>query len=239
MAQLQSDFVAAVSHEFRTPLTSLRQLTEILVDERVADDNRRRAYTAPWHVRPIACTGWWRACWISAASRQVDLPYRLEPLDACALVRTVVEEFEREHTGRGIRVDLDINGDAWPVAGNRAALTNALWNLLDNAVKYSPEKRAVSVTVNRENGRLLIRVRDEGIGIPVAEHRAIFEKFVRGSRAKADGFTGTGIGLSIVHQIVKAHGGAVQVESAPGHGSTFAVSLPLRAAHHLSATGHQ
>ncbi len=227
VARLQSDFVAAVSHEFRTPLTSMRQLTEVLVDERVATEDRRRAY-------------------YRALARQTDRlhrlveslldlgrleagrsPYRLEPLDACALVRNVSEEFERDTTGLGVRIDLDINGDAWRVDADRDALTNALWNLLDNAVKYSPDCRTVQVSVDRDADRLLIRVRDQGIGIPANEQRAIFDKFVRGARARADGFKGTGIGLSMVRYIARAHGGDVRVQSAPGAGSTFTLALPL------------
>jgi len=227
VARLQSDFVAAVSHEFRTPLTSMRQLTEILVDERVTAPERQSAY-------------------FRALARQTDrlhrlveslldlgrleagtTPYRLEPLDACALVRSVVEEFERETAGNGVRIELDVDGTATQVAGDRDALTNALWNLLDNAVKYSPDCRTVWVNVERNAGRLLVRVRDQGIGIPDSERRAIFDKFVRGARAKTDGFKGTGIGLSMVRHIVAAHGGEVRVESAVGAGSTFTVALPI------------
>lgn len=227
IARLQTDFVAAVSHEFRTPLTSMRQLTEILVDERVTSEDRRKAY---YH----------------ALARQTDRlrrlveglldfgrmeagrsPYRLEPVDACALVRTVVEQFEQESGGQGARIDLEIEGDAWSVAGDSEALTNALWNLLDNAVKYSPGSRFVRVRVSGDAKRLLIQVRDEGIGIPPQEQDAIFDKFVRGTQAVAAGFKGTGIGLSMVRHIVQAHGGEILVQSAPGAGSTFTLALPI------------
>ena len=98
---------------------------------------------------------------------------------------------------------------------------------MDNAVKYSPNCRTVWVSVHRRESRLLVRVRDEGIGIPSGEQRAIFDKFVRGSAAKSAGFIGTGIGLSMVRHIIRAHGGDVQVTSEPGAGSTFTMDLPL------------
>jgi signal transduction histidine kinase len=230
VARLQSDFVSAVSHEFRTPLTSLRQITEILADGRIVNEDRRRTYyqalerqTGRLHQLVESLLDFGR---MEAGTS----PYRLEPLDACALIRTVVEQFEREASGRGYHVELDVNGVAAPIvatiAGDREALTNALWNLLDNAVKYSLECRTVWVEVQREDGRLAVRVRDRGLGIPHEEQREIFRKFVRGARAKVEGIKGTGIGLAMVDHIIKAHGGEVRLQSEPGAGSTFTLVLP-------------
>jgi signal transduction histidine kinase len=226
VARLQSDFVSAVSHEFRTPLTSLRQITEILADGRVANDNRRQTYykalerqTGRLHQLVESLLDFGR---MEAGTS----PYRLEPLDACALIRTVVEQFEREASGRGYRVELEMSGVSVTIAGDREALTNALWNLLDNAVKYSLECRTVWVDVLREDQRLAVRVRDQGLGIPREEQREIFRKFVRGARAKLEGIKGTGIGLAMVDHIVKAHGGEVRLQSEPGAGSTFTLVLP-------------
>ena len=226
VARLQSDFVSAVSHEFRTPLTSIRQLTEILGDGRVTSEDRRRTYyealarqTERLHQLVEGLLDFGR---MEAGTS----PYRLEPLDACALVRNVVEQFEREAEGHGYHVALDVNGTTATVAGDRGALTNALWNLLDNAVKYSPECRTVWVDTERNNTPLMIRVRDHGIGIPQEEQKEIFRKFVRGASAKAQNIKGTGIGLAMVDHIVKAHGGEIRVQSEPGAGSTFTLLLP-------------
>jgi signal transduction histidine kinase len=226
VARLQSDFVGAVSHEFRTPLTSLRQLTEVLRDGRVASDDRRQTYydamvrqTERLHQLVESLLDFGRM----EAGRS---PYRLEPLDACAWVSSVVDQFSRENAGRGYQVDLDIKGTAATIAADAPALTNALWNLLENAVKYSPECRTVWVSAEREQHRLVVRVRDRGLGIPPEEQKEIFRKFVRGSGAKVLGIQGTGIGLAMVDHIVKAHGGEVLVESEPGAGSTFTMLLP-------------
>jgi signal transduction histidine kinase len=226
VARLQSDFVAAVSHEFRTPLTSLRQLSEILIDQRMPDEDRRQAYFRAIARQTDRLNRLVESLLDLGRLEAGTSPYRLEPLDACALVRSVVDEFDRD-AGEHVRIDLDIDVDAMEIRGDREALTNALWNLLDNAVKYSPACTTVWVTVSRDVGRLIVRVRDRGIGIPLAEQRAIFDKFVRGARATSEGFKGTGIGLSMVRHIVSAHGGAVEVESAPGQGSTFTMALPL------------
>ena len=226
VARLQSDFVSAVSHEFRTPLTSLRQLTEILADGRVAAEDRRHTYyeammrqTERLHQLVEGLLDFGRM----EAGRA---PYHLEPLDACALVRTVVERFDREAQGRGYHVELEVNGTAARVDGDPEALTNALWNLLDNAVKYSLDCRTVWVAVERTDRRLAIRVRDQGLGIPRAEQKEIFRRFVRGAAAKASNIRGTGIGLAMVDHIVKAHGGEVRLKSEPGSGSTFTLWLP-------------
>ena len=226
-ARLQSDFVAAVSHEFRTPLTSLRQVTEILLDERLVTEARRRTYyealarqTERLHRLVESLLDLGRL----EAGRS---PYRHESLDGCALVRAVVQEFQQEVAARGYDVELACPPDAVAVRGDRDALTNALWNLLDNAVKYSPEHRTIWVDVERGDAQLIIKVRDRGLGIPRAEQEGIFDKFVRGASATAEGIRGTGIGLAMVRHIVTAHGGSVSVESAPGAGSTFTVRLPV------------
>ena len=120
-----------------------------------------------------------------------------------------------------------VDGAHATIAGDREALTNALWNLLDNAIKYSLECRTVWVDLERQDHRLAIRVRDQGLGIPASEQKEVFRKFVRGAAAKAENIKGTGIGLAMVHHIVTAHGGELCLSSEPGAGSTFTVLLPV------------
>jgi signal transduction histidine kinase len=226
VAQLQSDFVSAVSHEFRTPLTSLRQLTEILNDDRLISDDRRRTYyqalarqTERLHRLVESLLDFGR---LEAGTS----PYRPELMDASAFVRSVVDEFEAA-ASHGFHVELELASAAAIIAGDREALANALWNLLDNAVKYSLECRTIWVDVEREDRRLAIRVRDRGLGIPASEQKEIFRRFVRGAAAKAASIKGTGIGLAMVQHIVKAHGGEIRLLSEPGRGSTFTMLLPI------------
>jgi signal transduction histidine kinase len=153
----------------------------------------------------------------------------MEPLDLSSWVRSVIEQFNLEAAGRGYAVELDASDEAVPAHGDPQALTNALWNLLDNAVKYSPDCRTVWVTFHLDGAAAEVRVRDRGIGVPAAERRDIFQKFVRGADAKRQNIAGTGIGLAMVQHIMKAHGGSVRVESEPGHGSTFTLVIPCRA----------
>jgi signal transduction histidine kinase len=150
-------------------------------------------------------------------------PYRLELLDAAELAGQVACEFGRES---GAQVILNLS-DRLPVMADASALSLALWNLLDNAVKYSPGRPPVSLGARRDAGRARISVVDSGVGIAPAEQRRIFEKFARGAEARRMGVTGAGIGLAMVKHIVDAHRGRIDVESRVDQGSTFTIVLPL------------
>lgn len=227
VARLQTDFVAAVSHEFRTPLTSLRQLTELLLDRPDTPPERRRSYYEALGRQTERLHRLVESLLDFGRMEAGTSPYRLQPVDVAGLVRSVCDQFQSEVSARGHLVALEPPTAAAIVAADREALTNAIWNLLDNAVKYSPESKTVWVTVEREGPIVRIGVRDAGLGIPRGEQREIFHKFFRGAAARAGNITGTGIGLAMVRHIVAAHRGRVTVRSEPGVGSTFAIELPV------------
>jgi len=227
VARLQADFVSAVSHEFRTPLASLRQLSELLAEDRVPNDERRREYYQALRreserlhrlVENILDFGR-----MEAGARE----YRLETLDARALVRDVAEEFSQEAKARGYDVEIQVEESLPPLRADSEALGRAIWNLLDNAVKYSPDCKTVWVEASRVSDRVAIRVRDHGLGIAPGERARVFDKFYRTASAKAAGAKGTGLGLAMVGHIVAAHGGKLHVESEPDAGSTFTILLPF------------
>lgn len=227
VARLQSDFVSSVSHEFRTPLTSLSQLTEILLERRITTEERRETYYQAMARQTERLRRLVESLLDFGRMEAGASPYHMELVDACALIRSVVEQFEQEAARNGYHVELELNGFAATIAADRDALTNVLWNLLDNAVKYSPQCRTVWVNVERGPKYLSIHVRDRGLGIPPAEQREVFRKFVRGAAAKQERIPGTGIGLAMVRHILSAHDGDIQLESQPGEGSTFTVLLPV------------
>jgi len=223
-ARAQSDFVSALSHEFRTPLTSLRQFAEMLARGRAPSEERRQRYydvlereSQRLHRLVESLLNFGR---MEAGAQQ----YRFEPVDPAALVTGVVAEFQQAVAARNYRIELAANGAAPLLRADPEALERALWNLLDNAVKYSPECRTVWVELAAEGSQVAIRVRDRGVGIAAGEQKRVFQKFVRGEGAS--GVTGTGIGLAMVRHIVRAHRGRIRVESQPGVGSTFTVLLP-------------
>jgi two-component system sensor histidine kinase SenX3 len=127
----------------------------------------------------------------------------------------------------GYRVETTLQSEGARVSADREALGRAIWNLLDNAVKYSPSHKTVWLATAARDGSVEISVRDRGVGVPAEDQRRIFDKFARGANAVASGAKGTGLGLAMVRHIVGAHGGSVRMESTPGAGSTFTITLPL------------
>jgi signal transduction histidine kinase len=230
-AQLQSDFVSAVSHEFRSPLTTLRTITELLVQNRIPDEARRQeSYlfldheTARLHRLVEDLLDFGR---MESGQKQ----YRMEVLDVFTLVGAELADFNDLAAAKGFRVEAKLGSNENP--GEARALVDAeafrraIRNLLDNAVKYSPVCRTVWVNGAVHGHQVLISVRDQGMGISADEEQAVFQKFVRGQAAKIAGIKGTGIGLAMVRQIWEAMGGEIRLESEAGVGSTFTLVLPL------------
>jgi signal transduction histidine kinase len=225
VSRMQSNFVSTVSHEFRSPLTSIRQLSEILELGRVPSEERRQVYYTTLVRETQRLQRLVEALLNFGRMEAGARPYRFEEIETASLVRRVAGEFEAQ-LAAGRRIELSGPEMACPINADPDALSVVLRNLIDNALKYSPEHPSVWVQWGVERARVAIRVRDEGLGITAAERRAIFRKFVRGSAADAANVKGSGVGLAMVKHIVAAHHGQIRVDSTPGQGSTFTVVLP-------------
>ena len=228
VVRLRSDFVSAVSHEFRTPLTTLCQLSELLVRGRVATDDDRHQYYELLHSESHRLRRLVEALLNFGRLEAGKMQLHFEEVDAAALVRQSASEFAEGQQGRGHRFELVACAGSSMVHADRETLRCVFWNLFENAVKYSPDCDTVWVELGREGKQVEIAVRDGGVGIPAGEQQRVFDNFVRGSAARASGVRGTGIGLALARQIVRAHGGEITLESEPGKGSTFRVLLPSR-----------
>ena len=227
VSRLQTDFVAAVSHEFRTPLTSLRHVTELLEEDDQMPPERRRSFYEVYRRNTERLHQLVESLLDFARMEAGRKSYDRRPLDAAALATHVVAEFERHTTLTGGRFDLDVSHAAGlQVLGDRDALVNALWNLLDNAVKYSLNGSPVQVVVRAHPHGVAFEICDSGLGIARQERQAIFQRFVRGKQAVDLGIKGTGLGLAMVTHIARAHDGTVDVESEEGVGSTFRLIVP-------------
>ena len=155
----------------------------------------------------------------------------MEESDTGELVRQVVEDFRGQACANPHRVELRMPSERCRIRADRDGLTRALWNLLENAVKYSPESSTVRVSVEHRREQVGISVEDEGCGIPENEQRQVFRKFVRGTAARDLQVKGTGIGLAMVERIVREHHGRVELTSVSGRGSRFTILLPAEVNH--------
>jgi signal transduction histidine kinase len=152
------------------------------------------------------------------------------------VVEEVLKSYEYQITSDGFELTTDIAADLPPVSIDRDAISQALLNLVNNAVKYSDDVKKISVRLRRRDGFVAIEVADHGIGIPRSEQEKIFEKFYRVSTGLVHDTKGSGLGLALVKHIVEAHKGKIQLESAPGRGSRFTILIPAGTAQEASTS---
>jgi two-component system phosphate regulon sensor histidine kinase PhoR len=229
LARQQSDFIAAVSHEFRTPLTSMRHLTDLLVSNGILEEARTRKYhqllareTERLHHMVEGLLSFSRI-------RAGAYVWRLEPADATDVVRAVVDDFRLSPRVGDRDIVYEADTDLPLIRTDREALAHAISNLLENAEKYSGPGTPIRVLARRGGDSVRISVEDRGVGIPPGEQRHLFDRFVRGAHAKREGIRGLGVGLALVKSVAEAHGGSVVVDSAPGRGSVFTLVIPCLA----------
>ena len=226
VARVQSDFVSAVSHEFRSPLTSMRQLSEILALGRVASEERRQVYYETLVRETVRLQRLVEGLLSFGRMEAGVRRFRFEETDAAQLIAGVAAEFEPQIAGAGRHIEVARIDGVYTIHADPEALTVALRNLVDNALKYAPDCPTIRMECGIEDDLVAIHVCDRGPGIPHSERRAIFRKFVRGSAAAAANVKGSGLGLAMVRHIVDVHRGRIRVTSQAGAGSTFTILLP-------------
>ena len=229
LSRLKSDFVANVSHELKTPLALIRLYAETLELGRVPNQERKAEYYRVINKESRRLTQLINNILDFSRIEAGRKEYRLVPSDIGAVVRDVVESYRFAIEKLGFTLELQLGDDLPELELDPEALSQALINLLNNAIKYSPEQKAITVSVRRELDRVLLSVSDRGMGIPRSEHRRIFEKFYRVETSLVHTTKGSGLGLALVQHITEAHGGHVELSSTPGEGSTFTLSLPVPA----------
>jgi signal transduction histidine kinase len=227
LAQIEMDFVTSVSHELRTPLTVIRTAAFNLRGRLANNPVQVERYGNLIREESEKLTAIVEQVLQFASAKSGRLIREREPMSVEALIDDSLQSTRGILEDNLCRVDKSIEPGLPPILGDSMALRHALENLINNAIKYGPDgDKWVGLFARAASGMIEIRVEDRGPGIPLNEQRQIFEPFFRGQRAVREQIHGTGLGLNLVKKIVEAHGGSVDVESAPGTGTTFIVKLP-------------
>jgi len=226
IARLKSDFVANVSHDLKTPLALIRMFAETLEMDRVPDERRRREYYGVLTRESERLSRLIDNVLDFSRIESGGQRYQIAPGPVEPIVHEVIESFRHPLHQQGFTVDVTVEPDLPDVPLDGDAMKQALANLVDNAMKYSGDRRHVRVAARRDGAGVAVEVADDGIGVPLSERERIFEKFYRVGRSETQGRRGSGVGLALVKHIVEAHGGRVTVDGRPGEGSCFTLHLP-------------
>lgn len=233
LGELRARLVTTVSHQFRTPLSIILSSADILDRylDRLSDADRQKRIA---HIREAVA----RIVQLLDDTLELDAmqvgerPLKPEPVDVAVLCEQIIVQVSGAK-GNGVRTRLEVTGCSGLVLLDREVFGQILQRLVSNAVKFSRPGGEVMVRVSCREGRIVVQVQDQGIGIPLADRSHVFEGFFRGSNVGE--IPGTGLGLAIVRQAVELHGGTVGFESQEGQGTTFTVTLPWVPAHQEGA----
>jgi two-component system, OmpR family, phosphate regulon sensor histidine kinase PhoR len=229
LERVRRDFIANVSHEFKTPLTAIQGFAETLLNGALDDRANRRRFVEiiREHARRLArlTDDLLKLSRIEAGRLELEI----RPVPVEALVGGCVETARFKAEAKGIEIHVELKKGIPAIRGDSVQLGEVLQNLLDNAVQYTPSGGRIEVISCANGHDVVFTVADTGIGIPEADLERIFERFYRVDAARSREAGGTGLGLSIARHIVDAHGGRIWVESAVGLGSRFHFSIPIAA----------
>ncbi|MFY9610746.1 MAG: HAMP domain-containing sensor histidine kinase [Blastocatellia bacterium] len=227
LARLKSDFVSNVSHELRTPLSLIQLYAETLELGRIKSQEKKDEYYRIIRKESERLGRLINNILDFSRIEAGRKEYDMRETDIAELVRNTLDAYRYQIEKHGFEFELNIDSSIPPVRVDREAIARALVNLVNNALKYSDHEKFLVVRLYRANGVVKLEVVDRGIGIARREQSKIFEKFYRTCDPLVHNTKGSGLGLSLVRHITHAHGGQVDVESTPGKGSKFTLSLPL------------
>jgi two-component system sensor histidine kinase SenX3 len=226
--KIRRDFVANVSHELKTPATSLKLLAESLIDILEEDPEQARFFAEQLKNETERLANLITDLLDLARLESGEGAQGFQTVDVRAVLMVVLARLRPAARRKNISLSWKRSGSTglYTVNGNETQLTSMFSNLVENAVKYTPSGGRVEVAARPNNNDVVVRVSDTGIGIPEKNLVRIFERFYRVDKARSKETGGTGLGLSIVRHVAENHGGGVSVESTLGEGSTFTVRLP-------------
>lgn len=226
LAQAKSTFVSNVSHELKTPLALIRLFAETLELGRVKSPEKAQEYYGIINNESRRLTQLINNILDFSKIEAGRKEYEFSESDVGEVVVQVLRSYEYQIINAGFQLTTDIQRDLPPAMIDQDAISQAVLNLLNNAVKYSDKIKEIDVRVRSRDGHIAIEVIDKGIGIPRSEQDKVFEKFYRVSTGLVHNTRGTGLGLALVKHIVEAHRGKIMLDSTPGKGSRFTILIP-------------
>lgn len=230
LARQKTDFVSNVSHELKTPLTSIRMFAELLAEDRVAERDKQKSYLNIITSEAARLTRLINNVLDFSRLERGEKKYNLGELDLSALVNETVAAYRPHLESNGFHLEFPRPENAATVHGDRDALAQIIVNLISNAEKYSNGSKEIAVELSSPNqaaDHAEVRVLDRGPGVPRGLEEKIFEQFYRVPDSLSSGIQGSGLGLTLARQIARAHGGDVTYSPRDGGGSCFALRLPL------------
>jgi signal transduction histidine kinase len=230
LARQKTDFVSNVSHELKTPLTSIRMFSELLAEGRVNDPVKQRSYLSIITAETARLSRLINNVLDFARIERGEKKYHFQTCDLNGLLRDTTETYRPHLEANGFQFDCALPDSPLIVNGDRDALAQVIVNLLSNAEKYSDSRKEISVRLEQQTTPLPyveLKVLDRGLGVPDGSEEKIFEQFYRAHDSLSSGIQGSGLGLTLARQIARAHGGEVVYEPREGGGSCFTLRLPL------------
>lgn len=228
LSEIKSDFINNMTHEFKTPLATISLATDALNNEKVIhDDEKIRYYSGIIKAENKRMNKQVEKILQAARIERQDIKLNLVQLDAHEVIRKVADNFALQIQENNGTLNLDLHAEKHVIHADEVHFSNMIFNLLDNAIKYTREKPQILVETLMSGNMLAIKIKDNGIGMNKETQARIFEKFYRAHTGNLHNVKGFGLGLSYVKVMVEAHNGRIRVDSAPGKGSAFTISLPV------------
>jgi signal transduction histidine kinase len=226
LTQLRNDLVANVTHELKTPLSSMRLLVETLLNSPQLNEQTAREYLQLIATENLRLSRLIDNFLTFSRIERNKYTFRFNPVPAVKLIEAAAASVRERFSVAGCHFDVQAPAELPPVVADSDAIVTALVNLLDNAYKYSGDEKQITLSAQAQNGSVRFAVKDNGVGLSPRDAKRIFKRFYQVDQKMSRTGGGCGLGLSIVKFIIAAHDGEIGVESRPGEGTTFTVTLP-------------
>ena len=229
LSDIKSDFINNMTHEFKTPIATISLAVDSINNSKVINDPEKiQHFTGIIEEENKRMNSRVENVLQMSLIDKQDFAFRYEVVDIHEVIQQVIKQFELQIQKQEGHIQLDLLAEDCSIETDADQITTILGYLVDNALKYSPYKPEIIISTNATNGSLIIRIKDNGVGMTKEEKHRIFDKFYRVPKGDIHNVKGFGLGLSYVKAVVMAMNGKIEVDSTPGVGSEFIVSIPIK-----------